>query len=326
MSAESENVAAHLVGDRKIVSVRTFDAPRELVFKVWTDPNHIGQWWGPKGFVTTTFSMDVKPGGVWRFVMHGPDGRDYENKITYVEVVEPARLVYKHGSDKDCEPVNFTVTVTFDAVRPGKTKLTMEMTFASEAARDFVVKTYGAVEGLTQTLARLGEKLAVTGSPDEEFVISRVFNAARDLVWKAWTERDHLAKWFGPKGFEIPYAKLDLRPGGMFHYRMESPDGFTMWARFVYREIIPPQRLVWVNSFSDKDGGLARDPFGGDPWPREILTTATFAEHEGKTMVTVRSVPINASDAERQTFHSGRSSMTMGWGGTFDKLEAHLGN
>src|SRR5258706_7128695 len=77
--------------------MRVFDAPRELVWKVWTEPEHIGKWWGPNGFTTTTHKMEVKAGGVWRFVMHGPDGRDYQNKITFIEVVKPERLVYKHG-------------------------------------------------------------------------------------------------------------------------------------------------------------------------------------------------------------------------------------
>ena len=122
------NMPATLVGDREIVATRILNAPRELVFDVWTDPKHLTQWWGPKGFTTSTFAMDVKPGGVWRFVMHGPDGRDYENKITYVEVVKPERLVYKHGGDKDVEPVNFQVTVTFEA-QGDKTKLTMRMVF-----------------------------------------------------------------------------------------------------------------------------------------------------------------------------------------------------
>jgi len=150
------NAKASLVGDREIAITRIFDAPRELVFKVWTDPHHIGQWWGPIGFTTTTFKMDVKPGGVWRFVMHGPDGRDYQNKITYVEVVESQRIVYNLGGDKDCEPVNFQATVTF-ADEGGKTKLTMRMIFPSASARDYCVNTYGAVDGLTQTTARLGE-------------------------------------------------------------------------------------------------------------------------------------------------------------------------
>jgi uncharacterized protein YndB with AHSA1/START domain len=316
------NPPAMLVGDREIVATRIFDAPRDLVFKVWTDPTHIGNWWGPKGFVTTTFKMDVKPGGVWRFVMHGPDGRDYENKITYLEVVKPERIVYKHGGDKDVEPVNFQVTATFEP-QGEKTKLTMRMTFPSAAARDHVVKTYGAVDGLNQTLDRLGEQLPKIGTADEEFVISRVFDAPRDVVWKAWTERDRLMQWFGPKGFTMSQAKLDFRQGGMLHYCLSGPEGKEMWGKFVYREIIPPQRIVWMHSFSDEKGGLTRHPFSS-AWPLEMLTTVTFAEHEDKTTVTVRWVPINASAAERETFQNNREGMKMGWTGTFEQLAQYL--
>lgn len=150
---------ATLSGDREITATRIFDAPRDLVFQMWTDPQHIGQWWGPRGFTTTTYNMDVRPGGIWRFVMHGPDGTDYQNKITFIEIVKPERLVYKHGGDKEVEPVNFQVTVTFEE-QGGKTKLTMQMFFPSAAARTFTVEKYGAVEGLTQTLGRLEEYLA----------------------------------------------------------------------------------------------------------------------------------------------------------------------
>ncbi len=156
----AENKSAALVGDREIAAVRIFDAPRDLVWKVWTEPEHIAKWWGPKGFTTTTYSMDVRPGGVWRFVMHGPD-RDYQNKITYLEVVKPERLVYKHGGEKEVEPVNFQVTVTF-MEQDRKTRVDMRMVFPSANARDYVIKTYGAVEGLNQTLGRLEEYLAVS--------------------------------------------------------------------------------------------------------------------------------------------------------------------
>jgi uncharacterized protein YndB with AHSA1/START domain len=151
---------ATLVGDREIAAVRVFDAPRDLVWKVWTEPEHIAKWWGPRGFTTTTYSMDVRPGGVWRFVMHGPD-RDYQNKITYLEVVKPERLVYKHGGEKEVEPVNFQVTVAFTE-QGGKTRVDMRMVFPSAKARGYVIETYGAVEGLNQTLARLEEYLAVS--------------------------------------------------------------------------------------------------------------------------------------------------------------------
>jgi len=140
--------------DREIAITRVFDAPRELVFKMWTDPTHVAQWWGPKGFTNTIDEMDVRPGGVWRFVMHGPDGVDYQNKIVYVEVVKPERLVYDHVSGPQ-----FHVTVTF-AEQGDKTRLSMQMLFESAAARDHVVKKYGSVEGLSQTLGRLEQHLA----------------------------------------------------------------------------------------------------------------------------------------------------------------------
>ena len=127
-------------------SSRLLDAPRDLVFDAWTDPEQVVQWWGPRGFTTTTHEMEVKPGGVWRFVMHGPDGRDYQNKITYLEVVRPERLVYKHGGDEDPEPVSFQTTVTFVA-EGDKTRVTMRAVFPTAEERDRVVKEYGAVEG-----------------------------------------------------------------------------------------------------------------------------------------------------------------------------------
>ena len=99
---------------RSIIATRVFDAPRDLVFAVWTDPKHLAQWWGPHGFTTTTHSFDMRSGGVWRFVMHGPDGRDFQNRITYEEVVRPERIVYRHGGGEDVEPVQFKTTVTFE--------------------------------------------------------------------------------------------------------------------------------------------------------------------------------------------------------------------
>jgi uncharacterized protein YndB with AHSA1/START domain len=89
-----------------------FDAPRELVFSAFTDPEHLSQWWGPNGFTTTTHAFEFRPGGVWRFVMHGPDGPDYQNRITYDEFVPPERIVYRHGAGDDVEPVQFTQTVS----------------------------------------------------------------------------------------------------------------------------------------------------------------------------------------------------------------------
>ena len=142
-----------------LIGVREFDAPRELVFEAWTDPKHLAQWWGPNGFTTTTSAFDMRPGGVWRFVMHGPDGCDYENRITFDEIVKPERLVYHHGGGDDVEPVQFRTTVTFEDLG-GRTRLTMRGVFPSAAERARVIKEYGADKGLVQTLARLGDYVA----------------------------------------------------------------------------------------------------------------------------------------------------------------------
>lgn len=145
--------------EREIVVTRVFDAPRALVFRAWTEPEHVARWWGPDGFTATVREMDVRPGGVWRFVLHGPDGMDYPNRIVYDEVAPPERLVYTHGVDEPDAPGRFHVTVTF-AEQGAQTRVTMRMRFASAAERERAVRERRAVEGANQTLARLAEYLA----------------------------------------------------------------------------------------------------------------------------------------------------------------------
>jgi uncharacterized protein YndB with AHSA1/START domain len=143
--------------DREIVTRRVIDAPRDLVFDAWTDARHVAHWFGPDGFTITTHEMGVRPGGVWRFTMHGPDGTDWPNVVTYQEVTRPERLVYLHGDEG--EPDMFHVTVTFDE-RDGRTALTLRSVFKTAAAREFVVRERGAVEGAEQTVARLDRYVA----------------------------------------------------------------------------------------------------------------------------------------------------------------------
>ena len=321
--------------DCEIVITRLIDAPRELVWKVWTEPDHVINWWGPTGFSTTTHSMEVKPGGMWRYVMHGPDGRDYQNLITYLEVREPERLVYKHGGGEETEPVNFQMTVTFEVAGPSgeQTQVTMRSVFPSRKARDFVIREYNAVEGGKQHLGRLAEYVrplvasgGAPGSSQRPFVITRVLAAPLELAWRAWTEREHLSRWFGPKGVSITQSTLELRPGGLFHFAMRQPDGSLVWGKWVFREIVPQERLEFISSFSDEKQGTTRHPFNGE-WPLETLSTVTFANHAGighGTVVTVTWLPINASEAERQAFAAGHESMTQGWSGTFEQLREYI--
>ena len=161
------------------------------------------------------------------------------------------------------------------------------------------------------------------GQAEKPFVISREFDAPRDLVWKSWTEAERLKQWWGPKGFIVHTCKVDLRPGGMFHYGMTAPDGSDMWGRFLYREIEAPRRLIFIVSFSDPAGGISRHP-GHLSWPLQMLSAVTFEETGDRTKVTVRWEAYEATDQERKTFQDGMASMQQGWTGTFEQFADYL--
>ena len=163
-----------------------------------------------------------------------------------------------------------------------------------------------------------------TSETSKEFVITRVFDAPRARVWKAFTEAERLKEWWGPKGFSVIAAKMDLRPGGTYHYGMKAPDSTTMWGKFVFRDVVAPERMVFVNSFSDEFGGLTRHPMSAT-WPLEMLSTFTFENEPGsKTKLTIRWLPHEASEEERKTFDASHDNMRQGWGGTLDQLADYL--
>jgi len=163
-----------------------------------------------------------------------------------------------------------------------------------------------------------------TTTKSADFVISRVLDAPRDLVWKCFTDPEHMRQWWGPKGFKVLASKMDLRVGGTYHYGMSALDGSPMWGKFVYREIVPPERLYFISSFSDEKGGTTRHP-GHTSWPLEMHSIFTFEELPGgKTKFTVSWAPHNATEEEKKTFEAGRDSMRMGWSGTLEQLEAYL--
>jgi uncharacterized protein YndB with AHSA1/START domain len=290
------------VAEREIVIARTFAAPRELVFRAWTDPELVRRWWGPRGFTTTTHEMDVRPGGIWRFVMHGPDGTDYDNRIVYREVVEPERLAYSHDSGEDDDPYRFQVTVTF-VERAGKTELTMRSLFGSAAARDYVVKEFGAIEGGLQTLDRLAEHLA-SGAP--ELFITRIFNAPRRLVFKAWTDPDIVKQWLGPTGFTATEFEMDRTPGGAWHSRMRSPEGVQYANRGLVREAVEPERLVFTFAWDNEDGSPGR----------EMLITITLADHDDGTEMTFHQAELESAED--------RDGHRDGWSQSFDRLADYL--
>lgn len=156
-----------------------------------------------------------------------------------------------------------------------------------------------------------------------ELVITRTFNAPRELVFKMFTEAEHLKHWWGPKGFTMNIATFDLRPGGIFHYSQRSPEGQEMWGKFDYREIAEPEKLVFTNSFSDEEGNTVRAPFSAS-WPLEILNTYTFTEEEGKTTLYMRGTPVNPTEDELATFAASQEMVKKGFAGTLDQLDEYL--
>lgn len=147
-----ENYNSFKQEDNVLTHKRILDAPVALVWEVWTSPEHIKEWWGPDGFSLTTTSMKVSPGDSWDFIMHGM-GKDWDNKIEYVEVNKPFHLSYKHSGAADAD-YNFTVSVSFEE-REGKTLLTMQSVFKSKAIIDELNRKVNAIEGGKQTLNRL---------------------------------------------------------------------------------------------------------------------------------------------------------------------------
>lgn len=253
--------------------------------------------------------------------MHGPDGTNYPNKCRFLEIVPLERIVYLlgGGSDLDADErrgATFRATWVFESLDGERTKVTGRMVFPSKEVRDRVARDYGAVEGGRQTLERLSEQLAVLRCTP--LVVTREFAAPLELVWRAWTEADHFARWFGPKGCTVHLARFEPRPGGIAHLRLSLPDGQEMWVRAAYRELVPQRKLVWVTSPSDAEGGITARPM----WPRERLTVVSFAYQAGRTTVTVLWVPLDATAADLDAFESGRSGASAGWHGPFEKLAA----
>ena len=155
------------------------------------------------------------------------------------------------------------------------------------------------------------------------FTLSRRLEAPRDLVFKVFSQAEHLARWWGPAGWEWVSGDLDFRPGGRFHYCMRMPGAPPMWGLFLYEDIAVPERIVFINGFSNAEGELTRHPMA-PTWPLQVRNVLTLEQDAGQTLLTLRGAPHDASLIERQTFAAGFDSMRQGFGGTFDQLTAYL--
>lgn len=285
--------------DREISISRILNAPKELVFEVWTDPKHLSGWWGPNGFTTTVHKMDLRPGGKWLHTMHGPDGKDYPNEATFTEVVKPDLIKFTHVFPK------FDVTVTFEAVEGNKTRLTMRNVFETAEIRNIVAKEYGAVEGQIQTINRFEELLAKI-SERKELIITRILDAPRELVWKAWTDVKHIEQWWGPKGFTNPVCEWDAKTGSKIYIEMKAPDGVIYPMDGEFGEIKLHEKIVFSAGALDKSGKRLFD----------IQNTIHFTEEGDKTKLTLH-FEISNITAEGAPY---LKDQEMGWNMSLDKL------
>ena len=300
---------------------RVYEAPVSAVWDAWTDPEQVGQWWGPRGFTLTTHSKDLRAGGHWRYTMHGPDGVDYPNIATYFVVEPHAKLVYDHGAT-DSTPPLFRVTATFTEAG-GKTTLDLSFALATpEAATEMarMIKEKGG----TGTWDRLAEHLEEATTGKRTFVINRTFDAPIARVFEMWTKPEHLAQWLPPTGARMRFLRSEIAVGKSTFFVITGEHG-TMHVRAEYLAIEPPHRVVYAQQFVDEGEQLAAAP-GAEVWPATLLTTVVFSgESDERTRVTVTVEPQGrVSTAELAAFVGERGGMTLGWTGSFDALEGLL--
>ncbi len=326
LETSSEGIEGAVAGntDREIVISRVFAAPRERVWATWADPWQVGQWWGPKDFRSTITEMDQRAGGMWRLVMHGPDGTNYPNEMQFVEIVPRERVAFRTQGGKEGAPVeHFDTTMTFADEGAG-TRLTVRMVFATAAQRDHNVRTYGAIEGGEQMFDRLETILqakptdaGAANGTKHGLCITRVFNASRELVWRAWTDPEMAMQWSGPKSFPAFHVELGKKPGdrwriGLRGFRPGTETLAEIWQGGVLREIIPPELLVYTFAWESRSNvGLPED---GDP--HETVITVRLEESNGKTTMHFHQA-FFATAAERDG-HNG------GWSSSFERLEELL--
>jgi uncharacterized protein YndB with AHSA1/START domain len=302
---------------RDLVVTRFYEAPRELVFRAWTNAEDLKRWWAPKGCSTPHASVDLRVGGAFHYCMRLPDGRDIWGLGVYREIAPPGRIAYTDTfadeRGRKVPPAHYG----FAADHPDETRVTV--TFEEKAGGTLVTVRHevGAVDfgdregmrqGWTEMLAHLAGDLGgghgAAGSA--ELLITRAFDAPRTLVWRAWTEPEHLVHWSAPHGYAVVECSGDLRPGGWWRSCMRSPEGVDLWNGGTYIEVTPPERLVFTFAWDDE---------GGRPG-LETLVTLEFAEADGRTTMTFRQTGFESEDS--RDGHGG------GWSQSFEKLATYL--
>lgn len=307
----SSALTVTLASDREVVLTRVFNAPLIMVFQALSKPEHVLRWFGPRSCPIVACEMDFRVGGSWRHVLRRPGGGDMVMRGVYREINAPVRIVSTESFDDF--PGSETLNTVTLSDRNGKTALEVRVLYPSKEVRDAVLQS-GMEQGAAETYDRLAEHLAaVAAAPPTaaELTMTRVFNAPRELVFRAWIEPERLQRWWGPAGFTNPKCEIDPRPGGAILIHMRGPDGTIHPMTGTVVEIVPPERLVFRSA--------ALDP-GGRPL-FEVLNVVTFAEEENnKTKLTLLAKVSNV----RAEAAPALAGMEIGWNMTLDRLAKEL--
>lgn len=271
---------------RELSISRLINAPQELVWEAWTNPEHIRHWWGPVGFNSTISKMEVTEGGEWIFVMHGPDGTDYKNKHVYIKLEKPSLIIMRHESFPP-----FVMTARFEA-KGTQTLVTLHSVFESASQLQEVIKVFKADEGMVQNITRMDEyitgKIYQVATP---IVIERNFKASTAIIWNALTDLSQLKKWyFDLDGFQPV-------PGFRFRFAGKGSTGEEYMHDCRVLEVIPGKKIAYSWTYENREcySVVSFELFPDGDQTRLVLT------HTG-----VASFAANGSDFMNESF-------TQGW-------------
>lgn len=306
----------------QIITMRLIAAPRELIWKALTTPEHLQHFWGPDGFTNIYKSFDPRVGGEVRFTMHGPDGTDYPNCFKFLTVEPPHLLRFEHDNGGEGEFDHCFIGEIELSAEGDKTRIELRLIEESMEARDALAEF--ALEGGRQNLDRLAAYVAPMAAKKNLFEIERSYPVSQQRLFEACTRVEEMKQWFAPAGMTTIKSSQDFRPGGTYHYGLATPQGQEMWGLITYKEITPNSRLVYLQSFSDKDGGITAHPMS-PTWPKEMVTVFEFIPEGAKqTKLKISWIYAGIDDTEAKTFHAAHEGMRGGWTGSLNALEAYL--
>ena len=306
----------------ELVITRIFDAPHELMWKAWTEPELLKRWWGPKVFTAPVIRIDFHVGGKYLYCMRSPDGQDFWSTGTYREIIPYKKIVVtdsfadekgsivpasQYGMTGDW-PLELVVTLSFET-QDGKTKFTLQHAgIPAGEMRDMTKVGWNEsfdklADVLLEEKSRRGKNILVAEPGKQEASMIRLFDAPRETVWKAYTDPKLMARWWGPRKFTIVVDKMDVKPGGIWRIINRDAEGNEFVFHGVYHEVSRPARLVFTFEWEGMPGHV-------------LLDIVTFEDVEGRTKVTEKSVFESVEDRDGMV----ESGMEEGGPETMDRL------